>query len=197
MKTVINLLLISLILTSAGSVSMLGIELFDSRTSVEDLNLPVVAQEPGIVKYRTKNGNDLSVTFENDKVVYLENDWLHQPEGAKPLVSNFTFGKTSINDIRNEYGTNGFTYSKRVFSSTNTHFVTFNCFEFDTDKNEVLVIVTGFPIAERANVNESNISEKLVLQAIIIADKSYLDKIWGKEKVFDENYKKLILRNFN
>ncbi|AVR47054.1 hypothetical protein C7S20_18370 [Christiangramia fulva] len=170
---------------------MLGVELFDSRESVEDLNLPVVAKEPGIIKYRTNNGNDLSLTFENDKVVYMENDWLHQPEGSKPLFSDFTFGKTSIGDIRKKFGSNGFLYSNRSFSSTDTHLVTFNCFEFDTDKNEVLVTITGVPIAEKDQVNKNNISEKLKLLAIIIADKKYLDKIWGEEKVFDENYKKI------
>lgn len=190
MKTIINLFLITTLLASAGSVSMLGIALNDSRKSVEDLSLPIVGQEPGSVKYRTKNGNDLSVTFENDKVVYMENDWLHTSEGSQPLVSNFTFGKTSLDDIRNEYGTNGFTYTNRSFYTTETDLIAFNCFEFDTDKNEVLVTITILSM-EDEEVNEDNVSKKLQLQAIIIADKSYLDKIWGKEKVFDENYKKI------
>lgn len=170
---------------------MLGIELYDTRESAVDLNLPVVGEEPGMIRYRTKNGNDLSLTFENDKVVYMENDWLFSPKGKEPLFTNFTFGETCIQDIRKEYVNNGFTYSNRLFTSTDTHLVTFNCYEFDTNKNEVVVFVTGVPIKERDKVNESNISEKLKLVAIIIADKTYLDKIWGEEKVYDENYKKI------
>lgn len=193
MKIFLNVLFIAFALIAVGSISMLGIELNDTRESVENLNLPIVAEEPGIVKYKTDNGNELSVTFENDKVVYMENDWLLEEEGKEPLLTNFTFGKTSIADIRNQIGTNGFTYSKRLFSSTGTHLVTFNCFEFDTDKNEILVAVTGIRIAEKDQVNESNISEKLKLLAIIIADKKYLDKIWGEEKAFDENYRKIQL----
>lgn len=191
MKFNLIILIYFLILFPKNSISMLGIELYDTRESVENLGLPIVAEEPGIVKYQTGNGNELSVTFENNKVVYMENDWLLEEEGKEPLFTEFTFGKTSIADIRNEFGSNGFTYSNRLFSSTSTHLVTFNCFEFDTDKNEVLVTITGVQIAEKDQVNENNISEKLKLLAIIIADKDYLDKIWGEEKAFDENYRKI------
>jgi hypothetical protein len=190
-KTISSFFIILLLILPLGSISMLGIELYDTRESVESLDLPIIGEESGIVKYRTKNGNDLSVTFENDKVVYMENDWLLSAGGSKPLFTDFIFGKTSIADIRNKFGTNGFTYSNRLFSSTNTHLVTFNCFEFDTNKNEVLVTITGIAIEEKDQVNENNISEKLKLLAIIIADKKYLDKIWGEEKAFDKNYKKI------
>ncbi|MCB7481613.1 hypothetical protein [Christiangramia sediminis] len=191
MKIFLNVLFIAFGLIAVGSISMLGIELNDTRESVENLNLPVVGEEPGMIKYRTKNGNDFSVTFKNERVVYMENDWLLEEEGKEPLFTEFTFGKTSIADIRNEFGSNGFTYSNRLFSSTGTHLVTFNCFEFDTAKNEILVTVTGISIAEKDEVNESNISDKLKLLAIIIGDKDYLDKIWGEEKTFDDTYRKI------
>jgi hypothetical protein len=191
MNIIFKFILTSIVFVSGDSVSMLGVELYDNWKSVAELNLQVVGEESGIVKYRTNDGNDFSITFENDKVVYMENDWLLQEGSKKPLLTNFTFGKTSIADIRNEFGTNGFTYSNRLFSSTNTHLVTFNCFELDTDKNEVFVAITGIAIEGKNQVNENNISEKLKLLAIIIADKKYLDKIWGEEKVFDKNYKKI------
>ncbi len=190
MKTTVNLLFLAAILISTGSISMLGIELYDSRKSVEDLNLPIVGEEPGIVKYRTENGNHLSVTFENDKVIYMENDWLYESEGAKPLFTDFTFGKTSIKEIRKEFGTNGFTHVNRNVFTTDTQLIAFNCFEFDSEKNEVLVTITGLSLNDE-EVNENNISEKMLLLAIIIADKAYLNEIWGKEKVFDDNYKKI------
>lgn len=190
MKTLISLLLLTIILVSVSSVSMLGIELYDSRKAVEDLKLPVVGKEPGIVKYRTKNGNDLSVTFENNMVVYMENDWSLQLEGVKPLYSNFTFGKTSLYDIRKEYGTNGFSYVNRSISTSETDLISFDCFEFDSKKNEVLVVITGVSMADE-NVNVDNFSKKMKLLAIVIADKAYLDKIWGEEKIFSANYKKI------
>jgi len=190
MKSLVSLLLLTTILVSVSSLSMLGIELYDSRKSVEDLNLPIVGRENGLIKYRTKNGNDLSVTFENNMVVYMENDWLLQPEGTKPLYSNFTFGETSLEDIRKEYGTNGFSYVNRSIYTTETDLITFNCFEFDSKKNEVLVVVTGVSMDDE-DVNVDNVSQKMKLLAVIIADKAYLDKIWGEEKVFSGDNKKI------
>lgn len=192
MKTIISFILLIALLASVGPLSMLGIELGDSRKSVEDLNLPIVGEEPGSVKYKTKNGNELSVTFENDKVVYMENDWLYHPGGTKPLFSDFIFGETSLVDIRNQYGTNGFAHVNRNVTSTETHLISFNCFEFDSEKNEILVTITGLDMSD-PEVNENNLSEKMLLLAIIIADKAYLDKIWGDEKIYDGEYKKIKL----
>ena len=41
------------------------------------------------------------------------------------------------------------------------------------------------------NVTAENLASKCKLDALIIADKSYLDKTWGKGKVLDNNYKKI------
>jgi len=64
----------------------------------------------------------------------------------------------------------------------------FNCFEFDSKNNEILVTITKILLDE--DVTEENVARKLKLDALIIADKTYLDKTWGKDKVFDMNYKK-------
>jgi len=67
----------------------------------------------------------------------------------------------------------------------------FNCFEFESDNNEVLVTITKGSLKE--NLTEKNLSSKLKLDAIIIADRAYLDKIWGKAKSYDPNYHKITL----
>jgi hypothetical protein len=192
MIRIINLLILALGLVSIGSVSMLGIELYDSRQSVENLGLPIVEEEPGIVKYRTENGNDLSVTFENDKVVYMENDWLLQPESSEPLYSDFRFGATSLVDIRDKFGSNGFAHLERNVITTETQLISFNGYQIDSEKNEVLVTITGLDLND-PEVNENNFTDKMLLLAIIIADEAYLDKIWGEGKIYDENYKKIEL----
>ncbi|MBK8244233.1 MAG: hypothetical protein IPK88_12470 [Saprospiraceae bacterium] len=73
--------------------------------------------------------------------------------------------------------------------TTDTDLIEFNCFEFDSNNNEVLVTITKMPIKE--HVPKDNISSKLKLDAIIIADKAYLDKTWGNEKAYDLNYRKI------
>lgn len=74
---------------------------------------------------------------------------------------------------------------------TDTHLIMFNCFEFDSANNEVLVTITKVPMSLKPT--EETVAEHLKLEALIIADKTYLETIWGKEKTFDPNYKKIKL----
>ena len=170
---------------------MAGIKINDSKKLTEKLKLKIVAQEEEMVKYRTQNGNDFSITFEKDKVVYMENDWLQDKNSKQTLFSDFTFGQTTLKDIRTKFSTNGFTYKSRGPFKTRTHLIEFNCFEFDSKNNEILITITKIPLNEY--VTEENVASKLKLDALIIADKAYLDRSWGNDKVFDPNYKKIKL----
>lgn len=170
-------------------ISMLGLKINDKEKSLEKLNLEIVAKEENMVKYRTKNNNDFSITIERGKIVYMENDWLQDPNGSEPLFSNFAFGKTTLKDIREKFSTNGFTYKSRGYFTTKTDLIMFNCFEFDSKNNEILVTITKVSLTE--NVTQENIASKLKLNALIIADKTYLDEIWDKDKIYDPNFKKI------
>lgn len=172
-----------------ADISMFGIKIGDTRTSVDKIKLKIVAQEDETIKYRTDNGNDFSVTFEQGKVVYTENDWLQDEKGRQSLLSGFQFGLTSLREIRQKFGTNGFAYKNRQAFKTETDLIEFNCFEFDSPNNEVLVTITK--ISLKANPTEKNVADELKLDALIIATKDYLDKTWGEEKLFDSNYKKI------
>ena len=101
-------LTICILITAMGDISMMGVKINDSRESTHSIKLDIVARDSDMIKYRTANGNNLSITFENNKVVYMENDWLQDTSGREPLFSNFLFGKTALKDIRSQFGTNGF-----------------------------------------------------------------------------------------
>lgn len=176
--------------------SMLDIKIHDDQSVLDKIKLEVVAKDTDIptpmIKFRTANGNDFSVTTSKGKVVYMENDWLHE-EGAsqKPLLTDFTFGKTSLREVRSAFGTNGFMHVNMQYHKTKTHLCMFNCFEVDSPGNEILVVITRVPL--NAKVDESNVSDQLKVDALILADSKYLDKLWGKEKTKDPNYKKIKL----
>jgi len=189
MKSLLTLTIAFLFFTSTEDISMVGIKINDSKKNLDNLKLEIVAKENNMIKYKTKNDNDFSVTFEKDKVVYMENDWSQNVNNRQPLFSDFSFGQTTLKDIRNKFSTNGFTYEARAAFTTETDLIEFNCFEFDSKNNEVLVTITKVSLKE--NVTEENVASKLKLDALIIADKKYLDEIWGKNKVFDKNYKKI------
>ncbi|MBK9719195.1 MAG: hypothetical protein IPO85_17085 [Saprospiraceae bacterium] len=174
---------------SVGDISMAGIKINDSNASLSKLKLKLVSNENNMTMYKTDNGNDFSITIEKGKVVYMENDWLQDIKSNKPLFSDFYFGQTTLKDIRSKFSTNGFTYRSKGAFTTDTDLIEFNCFEFDSNNNEVLVTITKMSLKE--HVTKDNISSKLKLDAIIIADKAYLDKVWGDEKVYDSNYRKI------
>jgi hypothetical protein len=177
-------------------ISMQGIKIADSEQVVNNISLDVVAFEEKkgakYFKYRTENGNDFTLTIEKGKVVYLENDWLQDKSGNKPLITNFVFGETTLKDIRAAFGTNGFAYTEYAFLSLEKDLITFNCFELDSPNDEILVIATKIPFST-TGLTEGNVAENFKLEAVILSNKKYLNKIWGKEKAYDGNFKKIKL----
>ena len=160
---------------------MLGVKIHDPEKSIAQVKLGQVSKEKNMVKFKTENG----------KVVYMENDWLQHPKGRGALITDFQFGLTTLKDIRARFGTNGYTYKSNAAFTTDTHLVMFNCFELESENEEILVTITKIALNEE--VTESNVASKLTLDALILADKSYLDKIWGKEKTYDTKRKKVKL----
>lgn len=189
MKTLITLLLTFSCFYTANDISMAGLKIHDSKKTLESIKLELIAQDGDMTKYRTENGNDLSITTVKDKIVYMENDWLQDAKGKQPLFSDFVFGETTLKDIRKKFDTNGFTYKNQSVIKTETHLIMFNCFEFDSKSNEVLVTITKLSLDQEVTVEK--VATSLKLDALIIAEKSYLDKLWGKEKAYDTNYKKI------
>jgi hypothetical protein len=196
MKTLLTIVLFSFSTFSINTdISMVGIKINDNENLIDKINLKVIGNETNgkihMIKYRTENGNDLAITLKKGKVVYMENDWLHDNFGKQPLITNFQFGITSLREIRKTFGTNGFGFKKRGPFTTETDLIEFNCFEVASPNNEVLVTITK--VSLNANVTEENVSDSLKLESIIIANNAYLEELWGKEKLYDNNYKKIKL----
>lgn len=178
-----------------GDISMLGLHIHDKAKAIESISLTKEGEDLSgptpMVKYVTDNGNHLAVTLQKGKIVYLENDWLHAASGKKPLLSNFTFGETSLREIRAALGTNGFVHKKAMASKTKTTLVMFNCFEVEAAKDVIFVTVTA--VSLDADLDETNVADNLLLEAVVLADRHYLDQIWGAEKSYDTNYHKISL----
>lgn len=189
MKISITLLLSFLTYLSITEIGMLSLKIGGDSKSLKNIKLEVVIKENSMIKFKTKDGNDLSVTTINGKIVYLENDWMQNKKSNTPLFSNFKFGETTLKEIRKNLGSNGFTYKSRGSYITDTNVFLFNSFDLDSKNNEVMVLITKVSVKE--NITEENLASLAKLDAIIIADKDYLNETWGKEKVFDSNYKKV------
>ena len=188
-KLIYTILFAGTLLLPSSEIAMLGIKINDPKKVLENLKLEQIAMDGNTQKFRTENGNDFSITVDKGKVVFMENDWLQDEKGLKPLFSNFRFGETSLKDIRAKFSTNGFTYNSQRMIRTKTHVILFNCYEFDSENKEVLVTITKVPLQQ--NITEKNIASLATLDALMIADQKYLDKIWGKDKAYDPQFKKI------
>ena len=189
--TLTTICFLALMSFTTADISMFGLKIGDSQKSLDKIKLKVEAKESDMIKFKTDNGNDFSITCKKGKIVYMENDWLQDTNSRQPLFSDFQFGQTTLRDIRKKFGTNGFAYNSRRAFTTDKDLIQFNCFEFDSPNNEILVVITKVSLT--ANVTEDNVADYCKLDAIIIADKSYLDKEWGKKKSYDKSYKKIKL----
>lgn len=177
-----------------SDIAMVSVKINSPASALKKIKLKSISTEGPATKYQTENGNEFSVTVKNGKVVFMENDWQHEATGAKPLFSDFKFGETSLADIKKAFGTIGFNHVQRgSMITSDTGLISFNCYELDSPNNEVLVFVFMFPLAQKAQLTETNVEQKLKLSSIIISDKKYLDEIWGEEKAYDPNYKKIKL----
>lgn len=91
-------------------LSMAGIRLQDPVSKISQLKLKQLSREDKenslYARYQTVNGNEFTVTLQKGKVVYMENDWITPKGGDLPLITNFRFGKTSLQEIMDKFSTN-------------------------------------------------------------------------------------------
>jgi hypothetical protein len=187
MKTIL-LLLLSLAAVSGTEIAMMGIKIHAPGTAKDNLSLTVVNNQGTTTKYKTSDGNYFSITTENGNVVYMENDWMHEKGSTTPLFTNFKFGETTLKEIRDAFGTIGYSYRNRSYLKSETDLTTINCFEIE-GSGEILVMITKAPI--KSITDKEHVDGFLKLEAVILSDKAYLDGIWGKKKTYDPKYKKI------
>lgn len=176
-----------------ASTHLNNVKIGDTLSSAKNYRLKVKEEsQEGVYLYRqylTPDGNDLSVTYKNGVVVFIEKDWSGESVSNKSGISNFLFGKTSLVEIRNRYRTNGFAYEKNAMFNNGESFIAFNCFNLTDKQSTVLALVTK--IDDTDKVTESNISGLMKLEAIILANPQYLDLIWGEDKFLEDVPKKV------
>ena len=196
MKTIFIISALCLGLFSIKSdISMLGIKIKDSKETLKKITLPVISnkesEEKQVIKYKTKNGNDLIVTALNGFIVEMSNEWSGEKKGAKPLITNFTFGVTTLRDIKETFGTEGYYYSEDdIFMGNN--YVLFNYFEVESPNNEILLAITIAP--KDGDYANMEVEDYMKLDALILVDSIYLKmQRYSDKKIFCKNYKKIKL----
>jgi len=181
--------------------SIAGIHIGDPSSVLDKLNLKPTARDRigsmDTVKYKLDNGNELSVTHESlaGRIVYLECDWNRNAESVATDFPGFKFGVTTLEEIRIANGSNGFSYKSHAMNTAAGELYTFNSYNIKDKPGLIAVFVTALNIAEsrkRRNNREpggEDIAKNLTLDAVILAEETYLDGIWGKEKIYGKESK--------
>jgi hypothetical protein len=194
---------IVLILVSVNSSAqeIAGIHVGESVSALDTLNLkPTAKTKIGsmeTVKYTLASGNELSVTYDGptNRIVYLECDWNRNSNSATRDLPEFIFGTTTLDEIRRTNGSNGFSYKSNAMFRADPELVTFNDYHIENEPGLVVAFVTVLNIPEfqerkgSHELDADSIAKNLKLDAVIIAEESYLDRLWGNEKVYDKRAK--------
>jgi hypothetical protein len=148
-----------------------------------------------ITKWRLNNGNEMSVTYDSiqDRILYAEIDWNQNLSGIAVDIGGLLFGRSTLKEIRRLYKSNGFSYAKHVMFEIEGGIVTVNAFELRRTPTIIVVFITKIAEDTRRHISTlppesqilGEIDEYFKLDAIAVADESYLDEIWGKDKIYD------------
>jgi hypothetical protein len=200
-KSFVLVLALTLLASISSAQSIAGIRIGEPASVLDKLNLQPTARahmgSMDTVKYKLVNGNELSVTYESPagRIVYLECDWNGNPESVATDFPAFKFGITTLEKIRLANGSNGFSYKSNAMNAANGELFTFNDYSIEDKPGLVAVFVTSLNIAELRKRRDNkepgadDVAKNLTLEAVILAQETYLDEIWGKDKISDPEAK--------
>jgi hypothetical protein len=190
-------------------IAFYGIRVGDTVDSVNKVALTMTGQS-GTGTYKTKswalpNNNTLVATYNGaeNRVVRVEVEWNGNPASRESGLSNFSFGKTTLQDIRERYSSNGFAYARNIMFKRKEGIVTYNAFELSNTPSIIVVFRTRLSYHDKESIDRlepeqqqlGKIGQFFKLTGIIISEEGYLDHEWGNEKLFDPKSKPIMLRD--
>lgn len=184
-----------------------GIKVGGSVKPVYDLNFESVSRRGmGSTKYsewKLPNGNLFSVIYdsESDRVLKMDIKWNERNSSQLVGISDFMFGQTTLQDIRNRFDSNGFSYAAKVMYTNDEGVVTLNAFELNETPTIIVVFETFLSYSKKVEIDrlpkEDQVLGKIggyfVLTGISVSDESYLDRVWGEAKIYDPLSKPIVL----
>lgn len=179
--------------------TFLGIKIGDKSSIVHKLEYERISRggEGQIkhIKWKLKTNNELSITYDSrqNRILYMELDWLKN-EGDKEVgIDNFMFGQTTLEDIRKSFNSNGFSHAEHMMFDLEGEIVTFNAFELENTASIIVVFVTSISLEDKALIDTRPHEQQVMgaigkyfkLVGVVVSDENYLDEIWGHKKLYD------------
>jgi 3',5'-cyclic AMP phosphodiesterase CpdA len=167
------------------SPSLSGIHIGENLAAVSRIGIPPTAKNQigpqTIIKWRFPLRDELSVTamIDTGKIVYIEYDWGGNSRTSLTDFPNFQFGTTTLTEIREKLGSNGFTFDKNPAGPFPDGIVLSNGYEI-IDTDAIVIFVTKIWFQDNPKDDLLTIANYAKLVAIILADGTYLRRTWGK-----------------
>jgi hypothetical protein len=171
-----------------------GIRIGDGASSVARLGQPVISNRSGpfdLMKWQFQNRNELSVTFyKAGKIVYMESDWGGLESGAKSDFPGMIFGRTTLAEIRNKFGSNGMTFEHGTQEAwVEGGMILQNAYEVG---NVMMILTTKVESGDVAAFMKDNglLADLARLVAISLCASDYARAMWGR-RISYPAYKKV------
>ena len=147
------------------------------------------------IKWELGNKNRFKVVYNStqDLILHIETEWGGGKEGKDVGISDFEYGKTTLQDIRDTFKSNGFSYAMKVMYEQEDGIVTLNAFELKNTPSIITVFKTFIPYSIKDEIDKlseekqvlGKIGKYFKLIGISVSDEDYLDTEWGRNKIYD------------
>lgn len=185
-----------------------GVKVGGSIQPAYSLNFErIIRKGKGVTKYiqwKLPNSNRFAVSYnsEQDRIRKIDLEWGGGSNGKDVGISDFRFGETSLQEIRDRLGSNGFSYASKVMYTNDEGIVTLNAFELKDTPAIIVVFETLISNATKAKIDFlprekqvlGAIGDKFILIGVSVADEVFLDDEWGKVKLYDPVSNPIVLK---
>jgi hypothetical protein len=147
------------------------------------------------VRWRLPDGNKLALAtyLGNGQIAYAEETWGGRTDGKPADFPGFTYGETTLADIRKHAENNGFAFVERLIDERADGLRLFNAYEIEGSPGLVVTFVTRMSTKDtqklKAFQDGIDINRAAKLDGVILADARYLGSIWGQAKLRGTNVK--------
>jgi hypothetical protein len=184
---------------SAQAQSLSGIRVGDMIVSAPRIAARQLPSRSGDLheerRWKLPDGNRFAVVAdpETKRIVYAEKRWGGAANGKSADFPGFSYGETTLADIRAHAQNNGFAFKEHLVDVRLDGLALFNAYEVEGAPGVVVTFVTKLSRKDdehlrngKANVD---INRAARLESIILADAGYLNSIWGDAKLRHKAYK--------
>jgi hypothetical protein len=147
------------------------------------------------VRWRLPDGNKLTLATDpgNSRIAYAEETWGGRPDGKSADFPGFTYGETTLADIRKHAQNNGFAFVERLIDERSDGLRLFNAYEIEGSPGVVVTFVTRMSPKDTQRLKGKrdgiDINRAAKLDGVILGEARYLEAIWGQAKLKGKNYK--------